>query len=83
MVNLILGLIAGIIGSVFFFKGETQSWYIWTLLVLGLLSLIFSMDVFLGSLKEHENRAAMLGLLMFGLSGIVMLGVSFFLGFRV
>jgi len=82
MVNMLLGLFAGIIGSVFYFKSEAQSWYSWSMLSLGIILLFFSIDVLIGSLKEHENRAAILGLLMFGLPGVLMLGASFFLGFR-
>ena len=81
MINLILGIITGIAGTLLYFKGTVNAWYIWGLFALGAASLIFSVDVLTGSIKEHEKRAAVMGFLMFGIPGSVLLGLSFVLGF--
>lgn len=81
MVNLILGLLTGIAGTSLFFKGSTQAWYVWVLFVLGAASIIFSFDVLIGSIKEHQRRAALLGFLMFVIPGVVLMGASWVLGF--
>ena len=81
MVNLILGLLTGIVGTSLFFKGSSQAWYVWVLFILGAAAIIFSFDVLIGSIKEHEKRAAVLGFLMFVVPGVVLMGVSLILGF--
>ena len=81
MVNLILGLLTGVAGTCLFFKGSTQAWYVWVLFVLGAASIIFSFDVLIGSIKEHQRRAALLGFLMFVVPGAVLMGASWVLGF--
>ena len=81
MVNLILGILTGIAGTCLFFKGATQAWYVWVFFVLGAASIIFSFDVLIGSIKEHQQRAAVLGFLMFVVPGAVLTGVSFVLSF--
>ena len=79
--NLILGLLTGIVGTTLFFKGSSQTWYVWVLFLLGAASVIFSFDVLIGSIKEHEKRAALLGFLMFGVPGAVLMGASLIVGF--
>ncbi len=81
MVNLILGLLTGIAGACLFFKGSTQAWYVWVLFVLGAASIIFSFDVLIGSIKEHEKRSAVLGFLMFAIPPAVLMGAFLGLGF--
>lgn len=81
MVNLILGLLTGIIGTSLFFKGSSLAWYVWVLFIAGAGSVIFSFDVLIGSIKEHENRAATLGFLMFLIPGAVLMGASLIIGF--
>ncbi|MBL7177133.1 MAG: hypothetical protein ISS66_15015 [Desulfobacteraceae bacterium] len=81
MVNLILGLLTGVAGTSLFFKGSTQAWYVWVLFVLGAAAIIFSFDVLIGSIKEHQRRAALLGFLMFVIPGAVLMGASWVLGF--
>ena len=81
MVNLILGILTGVLGTCLFFLGASQAWYVWVLFVLGAGSIIFSFDVLIGSIKEHENRAATLGFLMFVVPGVVLMGASLALGF--
>ena len=81
MTNLILGLLTGIVGTTLFFKGPSQVWYVWVLFILGAAFIIFSFDVLIGSIKEHEKRAAVLGFLMFVVPGVVLMGASLILGF--
>ena len=81
MINLIIGIFAGVAGTILYFKGTTLAWYIWALFLLGTVSFIFGMDVLSGSIKEHERRAAVMGFLMFGIPGVVLIGLSFVLGF--
>jgi hypothetical protein len=42
---------------------------------------IFGFDVLLGSIKEHEKRAATLGFFMFAVPGVILIAASLFLGF--
>ena len=81
MVNLILGCITGIAGTVLFFKAPDPSWVMWILFISGTTAVIFSFDVLFGSIKEHEKRAALLGVLMFGVPGVVLIGASWILAF--
>ena len=80
MINLILGILTGFAAAVLLFKGSTQVWYIWVMFVLGAASIIMSFDVLSGSIKEHENRAATLGFLLFGIPGFLLVAVSMILG---
>jgi hypothetical protein len=81
MINFILGIISGVLGAVIFFKAPSPTWYVWVLFVLGAASFAFSFDVLIGSIKEHQKRAAGLGFVLFALPGLVFLGISFLLGF--
>jgi hypothetical protein len=80
MINLILGILTGFTAAVLFFKGQTQAWYVWVMFVLGAASIILSFDVLSGSIKEHENRAAALGFLLFGIPGFILVAASLLLG---
>ena len=80
MINLILGILTGFASAVLLFKGQTQVWYVWIMFVLGAASIILSFDVLSGSIKEHENRAATLGFLLFGIPGFILVGASLLLG---
>ncbi len=81
MVNFILGIIIGILSAVIFFKAPSPAWYVWVLFVLGAASFAFSFDVLIGSIKEHQQKAARLGFVFFTVPGLVLLGISFLLGF--
>ncbi len=81
MVNLILGIIIGILSAVIFFKAPSPAWYVWILFVLGAALFAFSFDVLIGSIKEHQQKAARLGFVFFAVPGLVLLGISFLLGF--
>jgi hypothetical protein len=80
MVNFILGIIVGILGAVIFFNTPSPAWYVWVLFVSGAVLLTFSFDVLIGSLKERQQRAAMLGFVFFIMPGLILLGASLILG---
>ena len=81
MINIILGFLAGVAAATLFFKGQAQIWYVCVLFFLGAGSIIFSFDVLTGSIKEHENRAALLGFILFSVPGALLVAGSFFWGF--
>ncbi len=81
MVNLILGILTGIAGTCLFFLGTAQSWYVWLLFGSGAVFIVFSFDVLIGSIKEYQPRAAILGFGMFVIPGIVMMTAAWILGF--
>ncbi len=81
MINLILGILTGFAAAVLFFKGNNPDWYIWILFALGASSIILSFDVLVGSIKEHENKAATRGFLLFGIPGILLVIASLIMGF--
>ncbi len=77
MRNLILGILIGIGGSWLFVRETPVGWLIWLLFAVGSVLVVFGFDVLVGSLKEHEKRAAWLGIVMFGGAGVVSLAVAF------
>jgi len=77
MRNLFLGIIIGIGGSWLFVREMPVGWLVWLLFAVGSVLVVFGLDVLVGSLKEHEERAAWLGLGMFGGMGVVSLAVAF------
>jgi hypothetical protein len=81
MVNFLLGIIIGVLGGVIYFKATSPVWYVWVLFVLGAALSAFSFDVLIGSIKEHQKRAAGLGFVFFAVPGLVLLVASLILGF--
>ncbi|MBW1710944.1 MAG: hypothetical protein JRG97_12220 [Deltaproteobacteria bacterium] len=81
MVNLVLGLLTGFAAAWLLLQGSNQTWYVWVLFILGAASTIFSFDVLIGSIKEHEKRAAVLGFLFFVIPGVILVGMSWALVF--
>jgi len=77
MRNLTLGILIGIGGSWLFVRETPVGGLVWLLFAVGSVLVVFGLDVLVGSLKEHEERAAWLGLGMFGGMGVVSLAVAF------
>ena len=77
MRNLICGILIGISGSWLFVRETPVGWLVWLLFAVSSVLVVFGLDVLVGSLKEHEERAAWLGLGMFGGMGVVSLAVVF------
>jgi chromate transport protein ChrA len=76
MVNLVLGILIGIAGSWLYARPQSVPWYAWVLFMLGAAAIVFAFDVLIGSYKEHQPRAAWMGLSMFGSLGVVMILVG-------
>ena len=55
------------------------AWYVWLLAVVGLALLLFSIQNYLASTAGNEPTAPGMFLLVFGLPGIVLLALAFFL----
>jgi len=72
MRNFILGVLSGIAGAALYALAPSLTWYYWVMFVGGSLLIVFSFDVFFGSFKEHQSRAAWMGLLMFGGPGVAL-----------
>ena len=74
----ILGILT--VASVYFLyeyaKKHRLHWIFLASLVLGIFSILFSIAWSVGAVLEGVPRAASMGLLMFGLSGIVILTVT-------
>jgi len=80
MRNYFLGVLSGVAGALLYVTAPQTAWYVWALFLGGCLLIAFSFDVFFGSLKEHQPRAAWLGLLIFGGSGVILQGLVWGLG---
>ncbi len=72
MRNYILGILSGIAGTALYTLAPALAWYYWVMFVSSCLLVVFSMDVFFGSLQEHQTRAAWMGVLLFGFPGVVL-----------
>lgn len=74
----LLGLLsAGIVYFLYgFSKKQSLDWMSWAGLIMGIFSILFSIAWAVGSVLEGEPRAASMGLLMFGLSGIILLTIT-------
>ncbi len=80
MRNYILGLLSGIAGTMLYISAPALVWYYWVMFAGSCLLIAFCFDVFFGSLKEHQPRAAWMGVLMFGGPGVVLQGLVWGLG---
>ena len=72
MRNYILGVLSGTAGAALYSVAPALAWYYWVLFAGSCILIAFSFDVFSGSFKEHQPRAAWMGLLMFGGPGVVL-----------
>jgi len=81
MLNLLLGFLFGITASWLYVQPHPVPWYGWGLFALGAGAVAFGFDVLVGSFKEHQPRAAWMGLSMFGGLGVVMIAAAFGLTF--
>jgi len=51
-------------------------WYTWVLAILGCFQVLFAFQWMVSSILEWEIQAANMGLLLFGLPGLILLGVA-------
>jgi hypothetical protein len=74
----ILGILA--VGAGYFLweysRKQQLRWFLWVGLALGMLTILFSLAWAVSAVLEGVPRAASMGLLMFGLGGIVILTVT-------
>ena len=73
MWKLSLGFLIGIAASWLYVQPQPVPWYAWGLFAAGTGAVVFGFDVLIGSFKEHQPRAAWMGLGMFGGLGAVLI----------
>ena len=73
MLNLLLGFLIGIGASWLYVQPHPVPWYAWGLFATGAGAVAFGFDVLIGSFREHQPRAAWMGLGMFGGVGVAMI----------
>ena len=76
MLNLLLGFLIGIAASWLYVQPQPVPWYAGVLFASGAGAVVFGFDVLVGSFKEHQPRAAWMGLGMFGGLGVVLVVVA-------
>ncbi len=81
MSKYLLGALTGVLGTAMYFAEPGPAWYVWILFLIGSALVTLSFDVFLGSLEEHQTRAAWTGLTMFGGPGVLLLLIVLKAGF--
>ena len=74
----ILGVLTGAVAYSFYLisKKTTLNWLSWSGLIAGSSLILFSIAWAVGSVLEGVPRAASMGLLLFGLSGVVILTLA-------
>ena len=80
MRNLVLGILIGVAAGWLYFLEIPTAWYVWILFAAGSGLIVFGFDVFSGSMKEHETRAAWMGFGFFAGSGLILLLIAFGFG---
>jgi hypothetical protein len=74
----ILGVLTGAVAYSLYliFKKTTLNWLLWTGLIAGSSLILFSIAWAVGSVLEGVPRAASMGILLFGLSGVIILTLT-------
>jgi hypothetical protein len=74
----ILGVLTGAVAYTLYLisKKTTLNWLLWSGLIAGSSLILFSIAWAVGSVLEGVPRAASMGLLLFGLSGVVILTLT-------
>ncbi|MFC1936578.1 dehalogenase [Chloroflexota bacterium] len=83
MLWIILGALAGI--AIYWVATSEKfkpTWYEWVLGILGIILILFAIQNYNMSIVELEPRAANYLMLMFGLPGVILAGLAFFLTSR-
>lgn len=83
MSTFVTGLAAGIIVLLLVralrSRDITLKWYEWLLGALGLFSVVFGVQYLFGSLAENYTYAGVLGLVVFGIQGLILLAITWVL----
>lgn len=80
-----LWLILGALAALLFYFVATKfklAWWEWVLLVLGTILFLFSVQNYGAFRAEYETRAAMMQFWLFGLPGLILIALGFFLPFQ-
>jgi hypothetical protein len=74
----ILGVLTGAVAYALYliFKKTTLNWLLWSGLIAGSFLILFAIAWAVGSVLEGVPRAASMGILLFGLSGIIILTMT-------
>ena len=74
----ILGILTGAVAHSLYliFKKTTLNWLLWSGLIAGSSLILFAIAWAVGSVLEGVPRAASMGLLLFGLSGVIVLTLT-------
>ena len=74
----ILGVLTGAVAYSLYLisKKNTLNWLLWSGLIAGSASILFSIAWAVGSVLEGVPRAASMGILLFGLSGAIILTLT-------
>ena len=74
----ILGVLTGAVAYSLYLisKKNTLSWLLWSGLIAGSSLILFSIAWAVGSVLEGVPRAASMGILLFGLSGVIILTLT-------
>jgi len=74
----ILGVFTGAVAYFLYliFKKTTLNWLLWSGLIAGSSLILFSIAWAVGSVLEGVPRAASMGILLFGLSGVIILTLT-------
>ena len=74
----ILGVLTGAVAYSLYLisKNTTLNWLLWSGLIAGSALILFSIAWAVGSVLEGVPRAASMGILLFGLSGVVILTLT-------
>jgi hypothetical protein len=74
----ILGVLTGVVAYSLYLisKKSTLNWLLWSGLIAGSSFILFSIAWAVGSVLEGVPRAASMGILLFGLSGVIILTLT-------
>jgi hypothetical protein len=74
----ILGVLTGAVAYSLYLisKKSTLNWFLWSGLIAGSALILFSIAWAVGSVLEGVPRAASMGILLFGLSGVIILTLT-------
>jgi len=74
----ILGVLTGAVAYSLYLisKNTTLNWLLWSGLIAGSALILFSIAWAVGSVLEGVPRAASMGILLFGLSGVIILTLT-------
>ncbi len=79
VIGLAIGIVVLLLVRALRSRDITLKWYEWLLGALGLFSIVFGVQYLFGSLAEFYTYAGVLGLVVFGLQGLILLAITWLL----